>query len=141
MVLETISSLKIPAKIREYRKSEFIFDEGTTGVEMFIIPGHDRSGRVLRGDGRDRFLLPDRHGRCGRGRHETRCAEPEKVPGDHTRASRVCHDDHAAPQPVKDLVFPYLERLRNSKLDAQQKECLSVIESLKAHLLSLSREA
>jgi len=42
---------------------------------------------------------------------------------------------------VKDLVFPYLERLRNSKLDAQQKECLSVIESLKAHLLSLSREA
>jgi CRP-like cAMP-binding protein len=37
MVLETISSLKVPAKIREYRKSEVIFDEGTTGVEMYIV--------------------------------------------------------------------------------------------------------
>ena len=37
MVLETISSLKVPAKIREYRKSDVIFDEGTTGVEMFIV--------------------------------------------------------------------------------------------------------
>jgi DNA-binding CsgD family transcriptional regulator len=26
-------------------------------------------------------------------------------------------------------VFPYLERLRNSKLDARQNECLSVIET------------
>ena len=117
MVLETISSLKVPAKIREYRKSEVIFDEGTTGVEMFIIysgsvrlstkepgprdhPGHHRVGRVLRGDGRDRFRLPDRHGRCGRGRHEARRAGPEKVPGDRTRASRVRHDDHAAPLPA-----------------------------------------
>ena len=30
---------------------------------------------------------------------------------------------------VQELVFPYLERLRNSKLDARQNECLSVIET------------
>jgi DNA-binding CsgD family transcriptional regulator len=30
---------------------------------------------------------------------------------------------------VQELVLPYLEKLRNSRLDAQQKECLSVIET------------
>ncbi|MBP8696318.1 MAG: cyclic nucleotide-binding domain-containing protein [Syntrophobacterales bacterium] len=42
MVLETISSLKVPAKIRSYRKSDVIFEEGSTDLEMYII----YSGRV-----------------------------------------------------------------------------------------------
>jgi DNA-binding CsgD family transcriptional regulator len=37
---------------------------------------------------------------------------------------------------VKELVFPYLERLRNSKLDAQQKECLSVIETNLSNIIA-----
>jgi DNA-binding CsgD family transcriptional regulator len=37
---------------------------------------------------------------------------------------------------VKELVFPYLERLRNSKLDVQQKECLSVIETNLSNIIA-----
>lgn len=97
MVLESISSLKVPAKIREYRKSQVIFDEGTTGVEMFIIytgsvrlstkePGREITLAVIGpGEFFGEMAVIDSafrtaHGNGGRGRHETRRAGPEEIP-------------------------------------------------------------
>ncbi len=206
MVLETISSLKIPAKIREYRKSDVIFDEGTTGVEMFIIysgsvrlstkePGREitlatigpgeffgemavidsafRTAKAVADeDGTKLVVLNQKKFReiirehpefamtimqhlCRRLRNrwtlydQMKKGAPAadgkmeliiksvnleeinvalKVLLNQMKRERLDSESKIVAN-VKDLVFPYLERLRNSRLDAQQKECLSVIET------------
>jgi DNA-binding CsgD family transcriptional regulator len=197
MVLETISSLKVPAKIREYRKSEVIFDEGTTGVEMFIIysgsvrlstkePGREvtlatigpgeffgemavidsafrTATAVADEDGTKLVVLNQKKFREIVGEHpefamtimqhlcrrlRNRWALYEQMRrGDTAKggkmeltiksvnleeinvALKVLLNQMKVVANVQELVFPYLERLRNSKLDARQDECLSVIET------------
>ena len=206
MVLETISSLKVPAKIRQYRKSDVIFDEGTTGVEMFIIysgsvrlstkePGREitlatigpgeffgemavidsafrTATAVADEDGTKLVVLDQKKFReivrehpefamtimqhlCRRLRNRWTLYDQMKK-GDTGKGGKLeltiksvnleeinvalkvllnqmkrerLDSEAKVVANVQELVFPYLERLRNSKLDARQKECLSVIET------------
>jgi DNA-binding CsgD family transcriptional regulator/signal-transduction protein with cAMP-binding, CBS, and nucleotidyltransferase domain len=206
MVLETISSLKVPAKIREYRKSEVIFEEGSTGVEMYIVysgkvrlstkePGReitlatigsgeffgemavidsafrtataiadeDNTKLVIINQKKFREIVRDtpefamtimQH-LCRRLRNRWTLYEQMKK-GDTATGGKMeltikslnleeinvavkillnqmkrerMDSEAKIVTNVQELVLPYLENLRNSRLDTQQKECLSVIET------------
>jgi DNA-binding CsgD family transcriptional regulator/signal-transduction protein with cAMP-binding, CBS, and nucleotidyltransferase domain len=206
MVLETISSLKVPAKIREYRKSEVIFEEGSTGVEMYIVysgkvrlstkePGReitlatigsgeffgemavidsafrtataiadeDNTKLVIINQKKFREIVRDypeftmtimQH-LCRRLRNRWTLYEQMRK-GDTATGGKMeltikslnleeinvavkillnqmkrerMDSEAKIVSNVQELVLPYLENLRNSRLDAQQKECLSVIET------------
>jgi len=206
MVLETISSLKVPAKIREYRKSEVIFEEGSTGLEMYIIysgqvrlstkePGREitlatigpgeffgemavidsafrtatatadenntklvvlnqKKFREIVGD-HPEFAMTIMQHLCRRLRNRWTLYDQMKR-GDMAKGGKLeltiksvnleeinvalrvllsqvkqerLDSEAKVVSNVQDLVLPYLEKLRNSRLDARQKECLSVIET------------
>ncbi|HET6490014.1 MAG TPA: cyclic nucleotide-binding domain-containing protein [Syntrophales bacterium] len=206
MVLETISSLKVPAKIREYMKSEVIFEEGSTGVEMYIVysgkvrlstkePGReitlatigsgeffgemavidsafrtataiadeDNTKLVVINQKKFREILRDNpefamtimQHLCRRLRNRWTLYDQMRK-GDTATGGKMeltikslnleeinvavkillnqmkrerTDSEAKVVSNVQELVFPYLENLRNSRLDAQQKECLSVIEA------------
>ena len=206
MVLETISSLKVPAKIREYRKSEVIFVEGSTGVEMYIVysgkvrlstkePGReitlatigsgeffgemavidsafrtataiadeDNTKLVIINQKKFREIVRDNpeftmtimQHLCRRLRNRWTLYEQMRK-GDTATGGKMeltikslnleeinvavkillnqmkrerMDSEAKIVSNVQELVLPYLENLRNSRLDAQQKECLSVIET------------
>lgn len=206
MVLETISSLKVPAKIRSYRKSEVIFDEGSTGLEMYIIysgkvrlstkePGREltlatigpgeffgemavidsafRTATAIADEDNTRLVVLDQkkfreivceqpafamtimQHLCRRLRNRWILYEQMKK-GDLAKSRKMelviksvnleeinsalkillsqlkqerLDSEAKVVSNVQELVLPYIEKLRGSRLDAQQKECLSVLEA------------
>jgi DNA-binding CsgD family transcriptional regulator/signal-transduction protein with cAMP-binding, CBS, and nucleotidyltransferase domain len=206
VVLETISSLKVPAKIREYRKSEVIFEEGSTGVEMYIVysgkvrlstkePGReitlatigsgeffgemavidsafrtatatadeDSTKLVIINQKKFReivrefpeFTMTIMQHLCRRLRNRWTLYEQMRK-GDTVTGGKMeltikslnleeinvavkillnqmkrerMDSEAKIVSNVQELVLPYLENLRNSRLDARQKEYLSVIET------------
>jgi DNA-binding CsgD family transcriptional regulator len=206
MVLETISSLKVPAKIREYRKSEVIFEEGSTGVEMFIVysgkvrlstkePGREitlatmgsgeffgemavidsafRTATAIADEDNTKLVIINQkkfreiarefpeftmtimQHLCRRLRNRWTLYEQMRK-GDMTTGGKMeltikslnleeinvavkvflnqmkrerMDSEAKIVSNVQELVLPYLENLRNSRLDKQQKEYLSVIET------------
>jgi DNA-binding CsgD family transcriptional regulator/signal-transduction protein with cAMP-binding, CBS, and nucleotidyltransferase domain len=206
MVLETISSLKVPAKIREYRKSEVIFVEGSTGVEMYIVysgkvrlstkePGREitlatigsgeffgemavidsafRTATAIADEDNTKLVIINQkkfreivreypeftmtimQHLCRRLRNRWTLYEQMRK-GDTATGGKMeltikslnleeinvavkillnqmkrerMDSEAKIVSNVQELVLPYLENLRNSRLDAQQKECLSVIET------------
>lgn len=206
MVLETISSLKVPAKIRSYRKSEVIFDEGSTGLEMYIIysgkvrlstkePGREltlatigpgeffgemavidsafRTATAVADEDNTRLVVLDQkkfreivceqpafamtimQHLCRRLRNRWILYEQMKK-GDLAKSRKMelviksvnleeinsalkillsqlkqerLDSEAKVVSNVQELVLPYIEKLRGSRLDAQQKECLSVLEA------------
>jgi CRP-like cAMP-binding protein len=206
VVLETISSLKVPAKIREYRKSEVIFEEGSTGVEMYIVysgkvrlstkePGREitlatigsgeffgemavidsafRTATAIADEDNTRLVIINQkkfreivrefpeftmtimQHLCRRLRNRWTLYEQmrrsDMVTGGKmeltikslnleeinvavkillNQMKRERMDSEAKiVSNVQELVLPYLENLRNSRLDVRQKEYLSVIET------------
>jgi len=206
MVLETISSLKVPAKIREYRKSEVIFEEGSTGVEMYIVysgkvrlstkePGREitlatigsgeffgemavidsafRTATAIADEDNTKLVIINQkkfreivrefpeftmtimQHLCRRLRNRWTLYEQMRK-GDTATGGKMeltikslnleeinvavkillnqmkrerMDSEVKIVSNVQELVLPYLENLRNSRLDAQQKEYLSVIET------------
>ncbi len=206
MVLETISSLKVPAKIRSYRKAEVIFDEGSTGVEMYIIysgrvrlstkePGREltlatigpgeffgemavidsafRTATAIADEDNTRLVVLDQkkfreivseqpafamtimQHLCRRLRNRWILYDQMKK-GDMAKGGKMelviksvnleeinsalkvllsqlkqerLDSESKVVSNVQELVLPYIEKLRGSRLDAQQKECLSVLEA------------
>jgi DNA-binding CsgD family transcriptional regulator len=206
MVLETISSLKVPAKVRSYRKSEVIFDEGSTGVEMYIIysgrvrlstkePGREltlatigpgeffgemavidsafRTATAVADEDDTRLVVLDQkkfrevvcehpafamtimQHLCRRLRNRWILYEQMKK-GEMAKGAKLelviksvnleeinsalkvllsqlkqerLDSEAKVVSNVQELVLPYIEKLRGSRLDAQQKECLSVLEA------------
>ncbi len=206
MVLETISSLKVPAKIREYRKSEVIFEEGSTGVEMYIVysgkvrlstkePGREitlatigsgeffgemavidsafRTATAIADEDNTKLVIINQkkfreivreypeftmtimQHLCRRLRNRWTLYEQMRK-GDTATGGKMeltikslnleeinvavkillnqmkrerLDSEAKIVSNVQELVLPYLENLRNSRLDAPQKECLSVIET------------
>ena len=206
MVLESISSLKVPAKIRSYRKSNVIFEEGSTGVEMYIIysgrvrlstkePGREitlatigpgeffgemavidsafRTATAIADEDDTRLVVLDQkkfreivneqpafamtimQHLCRRLRNRWILYDQMKK-GDLTKGGKMelviksvnleeinsalkvllsqlkqerLDSEAKIVSNVQELVLPYIEKLRSSRLDAQQRECLSVIET------------
>jgi len=205
-VLETISSLKVPAKIREYHKSEVIFEEGSTGVEMYIVysgkvrlstkePGREitlatigsgeffgemavidsafRTATAMADEDNTKLVIINQkkfreimreypeftmtimQHLCRRLRNRWTLYEQMRK-GDTAKGGKMeltikslnleeinvavkillnqmkrerMDSEAKIVSNVQELVLPYLENLRNSRLDAQQKEYLSVIET------------
>jgi DNA-binding CsgD family transcriptional regulator/signal-transduction protein with cAMP-binding, CBS, and nucleotidyltransferase domain len=206
VVLETISSLKVPAKIREYHKSEVIFEEGSTGVEMYIVysgkvrlstkePGREitlatigsgeffgemavidsafRTATAMADEDNTKLVIINQkkfreimreypeftmtimQHLCRRLRNRWTLYEQMRK-GDTAKGGKMeltikslnleeinvavkillnqmkrerMDSEAKIVSNVQELVLPYLENLRNSRLDAQQKEYLSVIET------------
>lgn len=206
MVLESISSLKVPAKIRSYRKSDVIFEEGSTGVEMYIIysgrvrlstkePGREltlatigpgeffgemavidsafRTATAIADEDDTRLVVLDQkkfreivneqpafamtimQHLCRRLRNRWILYDQMRK-GDLAKGGKMelviksinleeinsalkvllsqlkqerLDSEAKVVSNVQDLVLPYIEKLRASRLDAQQKECLSVLEA------------
>ncbi len=203
---ESRSSLNIPAKVKEFRKSEVIFDEGDSGHEMYIIyagkvslstkgPGREiLLGTIGPGDFFGEMAVIDSSSRTAKAvaeedntvlvvldkskfnelvsehpsfaltimQHLSRWLRERWVLFDDMKAKEVLKkgkmelvikalnleeinttlqlmlnqmkQERLASEAkivsnVKELVFPYLERLRNSRLDARQMEYLSVVET------------
>ena len=206
MVLETISSLKVPAKIRSFRKSDVIFDEGSTGLEMYIIysgkvrlstkePGREltlatigpgeffgemavidsafRTATAVADEDDTRLVVLDQ-----KKFREVVCEQPafamtimqhlcrrlrnrwilydQMKKGEMAKGAKMelviksinleeinsalkvllsqlkqerLDSEAKVVSNVQELVLPYIEKLRSSRLDARQKECLSVLEA------------
>ena len=206
MVLETISSLKVPAKIRSFRKSDVIFEEGSTGVEMYIIysgkvrlstkePGREltlatigpgeffgemavidsafRTATAVADEDDTRLVVLDQ-----KKFREVVCEQPafamtimqhlcrrlrnrwilydQMKKGEMAKGAKMelviksinleeinsalkvllsqlkqerLDSEAKVVSNVQELVLPYIEKLRSSRLDARQKECLSVLEA------------
>jgi CRP-like cAMP-binding protein len=205
-MVESVSSLTIPGKVKAFHKSEVIFEEGASGHEMYII----YSGKVAlstKGPGREVLLdtigpgeffgemaVIDSSSRTARAvaeedntvlvvlnkakfnelvtehpafaltimQHLSRWLRERWGLFDDMKKKEIqkkgkmelvikalnleeinttlqlmlsqmkkerLDSEARIVSNVKDLVFPYIESLRNSRLDAHQKEYLSVIET------------